>query len=79
MYILSFRCIAVRTNMTRQKKYRAKTKYEKFYFVRSPVKIDKCPTNFWLGQTFVLPSKIIICKPAWYSHLKFQLLILYIK
>jgi hypothetical protein len=35
-----------------------------YFVLHCPGKIDKCPTNFWLGQTFVLPSKIIICGPV---------------
>ena len=37
-----------------------------FYFDHCPRKVDtsRCPTIFCLGQTFVIPSKIIICRSA---------------
>jgi hypothetical protein len=64
--------------MTRQKNIvlNLKKYIEKFTLsVRCPRKIDiKCPTNFWLGQTSVLPSQIIIasqiiiCRPGMGEH-----------
>jgi G:T/U-mismatch repair DNA glycosylase len=56
--------------MTRHKIHRANFQNKIWKILHCPGKIDKCPTNFWLGQTFVLPSKVIICRPSQFSSQK---------